>query len=75
MLGFILFIRTLAVGLIFLVSSLVIGIVIIHILRYFKLISSLTTEGIITLVIVITSWILYRRFFQQYLYLDDDEKS
>lgn len=73
MLGFVLFIRTLAVGLIFLVLSIVSGITVIHALKYFKLVSSLTAEGIIMLVIVIAFWIIYRRFFQQYLYLDDDE--
>jgi len=73
MLGFVLFIRTLAVGLIFLVVGITMGIVLIHILRYFGVVSSTTTEGVIMLIAIIIFWALYRLFFQQYLYVDDDE--
>lgn len=76
MLGLILFIRTLAVGTIFIVGSIVSGLGITRMLKHFELISSRTTEGLIGVGIIVTFWIIYRLYFQQYLYLDnDDEKS
>ena len=75
MLGFVLFIRTLAASAIFIVGSIVSGLMITRILRHFELISSRTTEGLIGVGIIVAFWVIYRLYFQQYLYLDDEENS
>ena len=75
MLGFVLFIRTLAVGLICFLCSIVTGKVVTNALKYFYPDTSRTTEGFIGLGILITFWVIYRRYFQQYLYVDDDDEK
>lgn len=74
MLGFVLFIRTLAVASIVFVCSGVVDNTIIRILRSFGLVTSRTMEGLIGVGILISAWIIYRLYFQQYLYLDDDDE-
>ena len=73
MLGFILFIRTLVIGAILITSALFAGVYITHALRYYKIINSYSAEGVVMLIILGLFWFLYRRFFQQYLYINDDE--
>lgn len=76
MLGLVLFVRTLAVGLICIIGGVIIGKIISQILKHFDAISSYSDEGWIGLITIITAWILYRKYFQQYVYINDyDDNS